>query len=360
MQEPINKLSFKGQNFYAGIDVHLRSWSVTILSEHNHHKTFTQPADPKKLTDYLHTHFPGAAYYSVYEAGFSGFWTHFQLESMGIKNIVVNAADVASTQKEKLQKDDAVDSRKLARELRSGDLSGIHVPCISTIEDRSLVRTRSALVKDMSRFKQRIKSHLYFYGVQFPDEFEKFGTHWSKRFMKWLKEDICKRDDCGKQALEILITESEQQRKLLLEVTRRIRSLSNEDKYADKIRLLRTIPGIGFITSISLLTEFENINRFHNTDHLAAYVGLVPNRHASGEKENVGEMTIRGHHLLRSYLIESAWFAARLDPALSLYFNTFCRRMEPNKAIVKLARKLLNRIYYVLKNEKEYVCAVVK
>ncbi|NDV97588.1 IS110 family transposase, partial [Dysgonomonas sp. 521] len=162
MQEQINKLSFKGQSIYAGIDVHLRSWSVTILSEHSHHKTFTQAADPTRLADYLHTHFPGGTYYSVYEAGFSGFWTHFRLESMGIKNIVVNAADVACTQKEKLQKDDAVDSRKLARELRSGDLSGIHVPCISTLEDRSLVRTRSALVKDMSRFKQRIKSHLYF------------------------------------------------------------------------------------------------------------------------------------------------------------------------------------------------------
>ena len=360
MQEQINKLNFKGQSVYAGIDVHLRSWSVTILSEHNHHKTFTQPAEAKKLADYLHAHFPGATYYSVYEAGFSGFGTHFQLESMGIKNIVVNAADVASTQKEKLQKDDAVDSRKLARELRSGSLSGIHIPCMSTMEDRSLVRARSALVKDMVRFKQRIKSHLYFYGVRFPDEFEKRGTHWGKRFMKWLQEEICKRDDCGRQALEILVTGAEQHRKLLLEVTRKVRSLSNEAKYADRVRLLRTIPGIGLIASISLLTEFEDINRFRNTDHLAAYVGIVPNRHASGEKDNVGEMTFRGHRLLRSCLIESSWCAARLDPALSLCFNTYCRRMEPNKAIVKIARKLLNRIYYVLKNEKEYVCAVVK
>lgn len=360
MQEQINKLNFNGQSVYAGIDVHLRSWSVTILSEHNHHKTFTQPADPQKLSDYLYAHFPGAAYYSVYEAGFSGFWTHYQLESMGIKNIVVNAADVASTQKEKLQKDDAVDSRKLARELRSGNLSGIHIPRISTVEDRSLVRARAALVKDMTRFKQRIKSHLYFYGVRFPDEFEKSGTHWSKRFMKWLKEDICQRDGCGSQALKVLITEAEQQRKLLLEVTRKVRFLSRDPKYADKIRLLRTIAGIGFITSISLLTEFEDINRFANTDHLAAYVGLVPNRHTSGDKENVGEMTFRGHRLLRSYLIESSWFAARLDPALSFCFNNYCKRMEPNKAIVKIARKLLNRIYYVLKNEKEYVCSVLK
>lgn len=114
---------------------------------------------------------------------------------MGIKNIVVNASDVGSTQKERLQKNDAVDSRKLARELRSGDLEGIHIPELLTIEDRSLIRTRAALVKDMSRFKQRIKSHLYFYGVRYPDEFEKSGTHWSKRFMECLKEDVCQREN---------------------------------------------------------------------------------------------------------------------------------------------------------------------
>jgi transposase len=360
MREQINELNFSGQNIYAGIDVHLRSWTVTVLSEHTHHKTFSQPASPDKLAAYLQRNFPGGRYHSVYEAGFSGFWTHYRLESMGIKNIVVNAADVAGTQKEKLQKDDAVDSRKLARGLRSGDLSGIHIPCISTMEDRSLVRARSILVKDMSRFKQRIKSHLYFYGIRFPDEFERSGTHWSRRFMEWLKEDVIRRENCGSQALEVLIAEAEQQRKLLLEVTRKIRSLSNGSKYADRVRLLRTIPGIGFVTSISLLTEFEDINRFPNTDHLAAYVGLVPNRHNSGEKENTGEMTFRGHQMLRSYLIESAWIAARLDPALNHCFNTCCRRMEPNKAIIKIARKLLNRIYFVLKNGKEYVSSVVK
>lgn len=62
MQEQINELNFKGQSFYAGIDVHLRSWSVAILSEHNYHKTFSQPADPQKLASYLHTPFPGATY----------------------------------------------------------------------------------------------------------------------------------------------------------------------------------------------------------------------------------------------------------------------------------------------------------
>jgi hypothetical protein len=71
-------------------------------------------------------------------------------------------------------------------------------------------------------------------------------------------------------------------------------------------------------------------------------------------------MTFRGQKLLKCCLIESAWFAARLDPAMNLCFNQSCKRMEPNKAIIKIARKLVNRIADVLKNEKEYVAPVVE
>ncbi|KAA6310010.1 hypothetical protein EZS27_038609, partial [termite gut metagenome] len=331
------------QNIYVGIDVHLKSWTVSIQTETLHHKTFTQPADVSVLVNYLREHFPYATYYSVYEAGFSGFWAHYKLGEMDINNIVINPADVPTSQKEQLQKDDPTDSRKLARSLRAGSLTAIHVPSKQTLHERSLVRVRSSLVKDMSRFKQRIKSLLYFYGISYPKEFESSGTHWSKAFIQWLKENVSQDENMSEEALLFILKEVEQQRKLLLEVTRKIRALSRSEKYNSRMALLRTIPGIGFITAITFLTELEDIHRFGNMDQLAGYIGLVPNRHSSGSKENVGEMTFRGQKLLKACLIESAWFAARLDPAMNLCFNQSCKRMEPNKAIIKIARKLVNR-----------------
>jgi hypothetical protein len=109
-----NELNYSGQTIYVGIDVHLKSWSVTILTEHLHHKTFTQPSDPCALVSYLKNNLPGSSYQSAYEAGFSGLWTHYELTKMGVKNIVVNPFDVPSTQKEHLQKTDSMDSRKIA------------------------------------------------------------------------------------------------------------------------------------------------------------------------------------------------------------------------------------------------------
>lgn len=360
MQRQITTLDFKGQNIFVGIDVHLKSWTVTVLTDNLVHKTFTQPASADILSNYLDRNFPGGDYYSVYEAGFSGFWTHYKLKEMGINNIVINPADVPTTQKEHLQKDDPTDSRKLARSLRSGDLKAIYIHSSSTLEDRSLVRLRATLVKDMVRFKCRIKSFLYYYGISIPAEFEKSGTHWSKRFMKWLQEGVSLQHESGTQALKILVQEVEGQRKLLLEVIRKIRLLSRSEKYANNMALLRSIPGVGFVTAITFLTELENIDRFENTDHFAGFVGLVPNYHSSGEKTNTGEMTFRGQSVLRKSLIESSWFAARFDPALTMSFVGYVKRMEPNKAIIRIARKVLNRMYYVLKNKKEYVSGVVK
>lgn len=177
--------------------------------------------------------------------------------------------------------------------------------------------------------------------------------------MKWLSQEIVFSTEQGTDALSLLVKSASEQRKLLLEATRRIRALSRMERYEESLELIRTVPCVGFITGMTFLTEIEDISRFANSDKLAGYIGLIPTSHASGEKEGKGEMTFRGQAQMKSMLIESSWFA-RIDPTLSMSFSALIQRMEPNKAITRIARKVLNRIYYVLKYKKEYVCSVVK
>jgi transposase len=353
MHKQNNTLNFEGQNIYVGFDAHLKSWQVTILTENMSHKTFVMPPKPEVLSNYLKKNFPNGTYHSAYEAGFSGLWAHYQLKALGVNNIVVNPADIPTTQKEKVQKEDKRDSRKIARSLRSGELEAIYIPMESTLDDRSLVRARSMLVGDMTRFKQRIKSFLYFYGIEFPKEFESRGTHWSGRFMKWL-DSIPMKETSGRQALDVLIEEARNQRKLLLETTKKVKYLAASPKYNDQVQLLRSIPGIGLTNSMVILTEVENINRFAKDEKFASYVGLIPTSHSSGDKEKMGEITFRSHDFLRKAFIESAWIAVRFDPALLMVYQKLCKRMEPNNAIVRIAKKLLNRVYVVLKNNRKY------
>lgn len=359
MQGQNNKLEFNGQKIYVGLDVHLKSWKVTVMTDNLIIKTFSQTPSPDALYQYLNINFPGAIYHSAYEAGFCGYWIHNKLVSFGINSIVVNPADIPTTDKEKVQKEDSRDSRKIARSLRGGELVAIHVPSLKTLEDRTLLRTRALLVKDLTRYKNRIKSFLYFHGIEFPEQFRKSDTHWSKRFILWL-ESITMVEMSGTIALNALITGSKNIRASILQINREIRLLSQTPAYKNQEKLLRSVPGIGLLTAMTLLTELETMNRFSNIDRLCGFIGLVPSTHSSGGKDKVGDITPRGHHVLRNALIESAWVAVRIDPALMKSYHEYCKRMEPNKAIIRIAKKLLSRIRFVLKNNQTYVYAVIK
>ncbi len=167
MQTKITTINFNGQNVYAGIDIHLKSWKVTIMLEGLVHKTFSQDPCAEKLANYLKRNFPGANYFSLMKLDFVVLVPIVNGE-YGISNKVVNPADVPTKDKEKKQKEDKGDSRKIAKSLRNGDLEGIYVPSKGMEELRSLVRYRKTVVKEISRNKNRIKSYLYLNEILFP------------------------------------------------------------------------------------------------------------------------------------------------------------------------------------------------
>jgi transposase len=353
----VSKLNFAGQRIYTALDTHKKSWKVAIFTEHFEHKTFTQPPDPEVLVRYLQRNFPGADHQVVYEAGFCGFWIHDRLREKGIKCLVVNPADVPTTDKEKRTKSDPVDSRKMARSLRNGELKGIYVPHREKIEDRSLVRTRQAMVKKQTRCKNQIKSALYFYGIIIPEELA--GGHWSRKFINWLSEIQMTRAS-GNVALKAYLTELLYLRQTIFDLTREIRRLAHTPEYDENHRLMKSVIGISTLTAMTFLTEVVDLYRFKNLDTLACYVGLIPDSDDSGEKKRTTGITSRRNPQLRGILIEAAWIAVRKDPALMMSYNELLKKVSKKIAIVKIARKLLNRIRYVLKNKQEYVPAVVQ
>jgi transposase len=330
---------------------------VSIFSEQCEHKTFTQPPKTDTLVHYLKRNFPGAAYHAVYEAGFSGFWAQEQLQEKGVNCIVVNPADVPTTNKERTTKRDRTDCRKLARSLRSGELEGIYVPSRLKLEDRSLVRTRQSMVRKQTRCKNQIKALLYFYGINLPEEV--VDSHWSQKFLHWLESLRMKRAS-GDMVLKVHLDELQHLKRNIASLNRAIILLSREPEYHHSVRLLKTIPGISTLAAMIFLTELGELARFASLDKLASYVGLIPDVESTGDTEQIKNLTRRRNPQLRALLIEAAWVAARKDPVLLLAFNNYCQRMKKTRAVVKIARKLLNRMRYVLKNQAEYVPAVVQ
>ena len=355
MQE-IKLQRFDGQTIFVGIDYHLKSWKVSIYSQEFELKTFTQPPDSVQLMNHLQHHYPGATYRCVYEAGFSGFSTQRRLTALGAECMVIHPADVPTSDKEKKHKSDRIDSRKLGRGLKNGDFQPIHIPDQEIEQDRALLRTRDRLVRNKTRVKNRIKFLLQSLGKPVPERFE--GKVWSKGFMQWLRE--VQLGDSARKSLDTYVAELAHLSQLEKGLTRWIRELSQKARYAENLRLLISIPSIGLISAMILLTEIGDIRRFKTFKSLCCYFGLVPNSRASGETTHVGSMTRRGNSYLKFILIECAWTAMRKDPALLMAYKTAIVRSESNKAIIKVARKLLNRIRYVLKNKTEYVTGVTQ
>lgn len=353
----IRQLDFHDQRFHIGIDVHKKSWVVTIRSHQMELKTFSMNPSPEQLHSYLKRHYPGGSYHSAYEAGFCGFWIHRKLLSYGIENIVIHAADVPTSHKEKSTKTDKVDSRKLARELENGSLKGIYVPDEFYQQLRSLRRLRRCSVQNQTRVKNRIKGHLNYYGIPVPSQRQ--YSYWSGHFINWLRS-VNFAYPSARDYLDFCLEELQQHRERTAAITRKLRRYCKEHDLMEQINYLRSVVGIGFVTAITLFTELIDIDRFPTLDHLAAFVGLVPSVDSSGDRHAERGLTKRRNRYLRHVLIEAAWVAARKDPALTLAFSELAKRMKKQDAIIRIARKLLNRIRFVCKNQQNYVTAVVQ
>ena len=98
-----------------------------------------------------------------------------------------------------------------------------------------------------------------------------------------------------------------------------------------------------------------DVKRFHNEKEFAAYLGLIPTSHSSGDKVAHGEMTFRGNKQLGPMIIEAAWVTVFRDAGLGSLYQRYTERMKSQEAIVRIARKLSNIIFAVLKNETKYV-----
>jgi transposase len=341
---------FKGHNVYVGLDVHKDSWAVNIIVDDIEHRHITQPPSPLALYNYLTVNFPGADYYSAYECGFCGYHHHRELLNLGIQNIVINAADLPITDKEKTNKRDPLDSRRISRALQKNQLKGIYIFNPDHEQFRSLYRMRWRAVKENRRVKNRIRSFLHYYGI-IPSESLK-PDNWSLAFLNWLKQ-LKLPTEAGTLALGYLLTAYQNSRTQLLQVTRDLR---HEVKlhYNEIYRRLLTVPGIGPINSMCLIAEIGDITRFKSCRQLASFVGLVPRSHQSGDKDPKSSLTYRNNKYLLSSLIESSWMALRYDPALLKYYKDRIVNHKSQVVITKVAHKLLNRIRNVWLNENTY------
>ena len=349
-------IDFSGKTLYVGIDVHQKDYQVAIVHETRCLGNHRMPARGETLITHLNKHYPGADFRCVYEACSWGFVLQRKLSAEGIDCIVVNPGDVATSDKERKRKTDPVDALKLAREHEAHHLQAIHVPDESTQKQRNLIRFRKTLVGDLGRVKNRIKSLLKFQGIDIPEKFCK--STWCRNFMEWAQQEGNRDELLG----DVLLPQLEQlkfMRVQLLQAQRKLRKMMRTEKFMHSAQLAQSVVGIGPITTSLFLLEVGDVRRFKGFDPLNNFIGFCPDTHSSGEDERNTGITRRRHKQLRTAFIEAAWTAVRTDPAMTDAYSKLVKRMEGNKAIIRIARKLLRRLRAVLLSGVPYQKGVV-
>lgn len=119
---------------------------------------------------------------------------------------------------------------------------------------------------------------------------------------------------------------------------------------------LTTIPGLGPVTAATILSEIGDIQRFASVEKLVAYAGIDATVHQSGQfNATQMHMSKRGSPYLRRALWLSAFIASQQDAELNAYYER--KRTEGkhhNTVIGAICRKLLARIFVVLKEQRPY------
>ena len=334
---------------YVGIDVHERSWKVCLLGDLGFMKQFScEPSTDVLVSSVKHV-LPDFKFECAYEAGFSGFWLHDELNDQeGFTCIVVNPADIPTSDKERAQKEDKRDARKIACQLKSSGIKGIYVPSKADVALREIQRLQYTITKDLTAAKNRVKSLLKRHHIQPPlTLFPTAKYHWSAKFFKWLKELELENPSLKftLSALTDCVLNLKNQKARALKELRKQIAASGKQKMFEQ---LTSITGIGLIGGVTIMTEIVDITRFNSYESFHSFIGLVPSTNSSDSKQRVRGVTGRANRRLRNILIEASWVAIKYDTDLYHYYHELKQRMNGNKAIIRVAKKMATKIRYKL------------
>jgi transposase len=277
------------------------------------------------------------------EATPSWYWLYDHLEDEGFKVKLSHPLKTKAIAYAKV-KTDKVDSATLAHLLRSNLLPLSYVPEKPVRLNRELLRYRARLVRVQTRIKNNIHTILAKNNVShsYSDLFGKGGMAFL--YSLSLPENY-------KIALEGYLSVLETLRHEIGLASKRVQALAEENQDAV---LLMTIPGVSYYSALMIKSEIGDVKRFPSAKQLCSYAGLVPSTHASGNVCYHGHITKQGSRWLRWILIEAAIHAVKRPGPLRRFYSKVERKKGGKVAKVATARKLLEWIYHMMRDDKSF------
>jgi len=325
---------------FVGLDVHAATIAAAVAEANGEVRVLgvipNQPEAVRRLVKRLG---PADQLRACYEAGPCGYTLYWQLAELGVACQVVAPTLVPVKAGDRV-KTDRRDAARLARSLRSGDLTPVWVPDAAHEALRDLVRAREAAKKDQLRARHRLQKFLLRHGHRPPA-----GTKaWTERYRRWLAGLRFELPAQEATRLDYL-TEVDHARDRIARLERALDEAIETVPAPMRavIQALQALRGIAKVAAVTVVAEVGQLSRFARARQLMGYSGAVGSEHSSGPRIRHGGITKTGNAHLRRIVVEAAW-SYRHRPAVGAALRQ--RQARQSEAVKAIAWKAQHRLHH--------------
>lgn len=326
---------------YVGLDVHKDTIAVAVADGRGGEVRSLGmiPNTPEAVQKLVRRLGPAKRLACGYEAGPCGYVLHRHLTRLGARCVVV-APSLVPTKPGDRVKTDRRDATKLARLLRSGELTPIWVPDEEHEALRDLTRAREDARVDLLRARHRLSKFLLRLGVMPPASVKPWGVK-HRQWLQGLHLPRASQQSVLREYLLAVDQVQERLRRLEAELVEAART----SRHAALIAALQALRGVGVVTAVTLVAELGDLHRFRTPRELMAYAGLVPSESSSGLRQRRGAITKTGNAHVRHVMVEAAWHYRHAPGVWGALRQRQVGQPERIKAIAWQAQDRLHRRY---------------
>ena len=245
------------------------------------------------------------------------------------------------------RKNDQIDASKIADCLRCDFLPECHMASTEIRDRRRTLRYRGLLVKQMVQMKNRVSGLLLEKGV----------THTKRRLHKVgyfaeLMSDSKEIDQSIRPLLKLSREHIVRAQKLDYAL---VSSLERDPLLRERLKRLRTVPGVGPITALTWALEIGDVARFRSIKQAISYCGLCGAEKSSADKMLRTPISKQRNKHIQHVLVEAAKLAPRQCHELALIYEKEMQRGNRNRATLAVARKIVAYLLAVERRQQDFV-----
>ena len=254
---------------YVGMDVHKESISIACVAEGEDIRHYGTIPNHLTALDSIARKLAGTGKipYFVYEAGPGGYTIYRHLRDNGLACMVAAPSLIPKKAGDRI-KTDKRDAAMLARLLRAGELTAVHVPEVDDEAVRDMFRARCDAKQMEKTARQDLLSFLLRIGKIYS------GRHWTKMHFRWL--DTLSLSPTQQLVLQEYLDTIKQFRERVNRYDSMLQDVALQWKREPEVRKLQSLRGVSFFTAVGIIAELGDLRRFKSARQLMAYAGLVP------------------------------------------------------------------------------------